>query len=65
MSDQWSFAMTGRHCKDYIAIWENGFFEGRRKQETQGGRWDKIFQDDNVCLCWGSGFAVTLVLYGR
>lgn len=35
--------------------------EGNRKK--QGGRLDKIFQDDNVQLCWGSG--LILVLYGK
>ena len=55
MSDQWSFAMTGRHYKDYIAIWENGFLREEGNRKKQGGRWDKIFQDDNVWLCWGSG----------
>lgn len=37
MSDQWSFAMTVRHCKDYIAIWENGFLreEGNRKNKVE------------------------------
>lgn len=48
MPDQWSFAMTVRHYKDYIAIWENGFWG---KKETGKSKVEDEIKYFKMIMC--------------